>query len=68
MAREVGARTIAFPAISCGIYGYPPEEAAPVAVGVARELAGAFVEIRFVFLDEGLRRAFEEAGTGERTA
>jgi O-acetyl-ADP-ribose deacetylase len=59
VAQELGARTVAFPAISCGIYGYPPELAAPVAVGVARELAEAFDEIRFVFLDEELRAVFE---------
>jgi O-acetyl-ADP-ribose deacetylase len=61
VARELGARTVAFPAISCGIYGYPPEQAAPVAVGTAVESGDAFDEIRFVFLDEGLRRVFERA-------
>src|SRR2546423_630404 len=30
VARELGARTVAFPAISCGIYGYPAELAAVV--------------------------------------
>jgi O-acetyl-ADP-ribose deacetylase (regulator of RNase III) len=60
-AKELGARTIAFPAISCGIYGYPPELAAPVAVGTARELEADFELIRFVFLDEGLRDVFARA-------
>ncbi|HEY0158404.1 MAG TPA: O-acetyl-ADP-ribose deacetylase [Thermoanaerobaculia bacterium] len=32
LAVEHGAHTVAFPAISCGVYGYPPELAAPVAV------------------------------------
>ncbi|MCA9320097.1 MAG: O-acetyl-ADP-ribose deacetylase [Planctomycetes bacterium] len=32
LAREHGARSVAFPAISCGIYGYPIEDAARVAV------------------------------------
>ncbi|MEZ4484797.1 MAG: macro domain-containing protein [Syntrophotaleaceae bacterium] len=27
-----GLKTVAFPAISCGVYGYPPEEACPIAV------------------------------------
>jgi O-acetyl-ADP-ribose deacetylase len=60
-AGKLGARTIAFPAISCGIYGYPPELAAPVAVGPARELDGDFELIRFVFLDDGLRDVFAAA-------
>ncbi len=37
LALENGIHTIAFPAISCGVYGYPPGEAAPIAVAeVAR--------------------------------
>jgi O-acetyl-ADP-ribose deacetylase len=61
MAADLGARTIAFPAISCGIYGYPVELAAPIAVGVASEHEQAFETIRFVFLEERLRRTFEGA-------
>ena len=61
VARGLGASTVAFPAISCGIYGYPPELAAPVAVGTARELEGEFELIRFVFLDEALRETFATA-------
>jgi O-acetyl-ADP-ribose deacetylase len=58
VARELGARTIAFPAISCGIYGYPAELAAPIAVGAARELEDEFDLIRFVFLGNDLRETF----------
>jgi len=36
LASEHGARTIAFPAISCGVYGYPVPEAAAIAVGEVR--------------------------------
>ena len=36
LARERGARSIAFPAISCGIYGYPLEDAATIAVREVR--------------------------------
>jgi O-acetyl-ADP-ribose deacetylase (regulator of RNase III) len=61
VARELGARTIAFPAISCGIYGYPPERAAPVAIGASREQLDVFDEVRFVFLDEALREIFARA-------
>jgi O-acetyl-ADP-ribose deacetylase len=61
VASDLGARTVAFPAISCGIYGYPPELAAPIAVRAAAEVSGMFEEIRFVFLDEALWQTFEEA-------
>ena len=36
LAMAHGARTIAFPAISCGVYGYPIGEAASIAVGEVR--------------------------------
>ena len=36
VADELGARSVAFPAISTGVYGYPPELAAPVAVATIR--------------------------------
>ena len=58
VAEELGCRTIAFPALSTGIYGYPVELAAPVAVEAAREAEGRFDEIRFVFLDEATRDLF----------
>jgi O-acetyl-ADP-ribose deacetylase (regulator of RNase III) len=61
VARDLGARTVAFPAISCGIYGYPPELAAPVAVGVLDEFEHDFELVRFVFLDDGLRDVFAAA-------
>lgn len=65
VARDVGARTVAFPAISCGIYGYPPELAAPVAISASRLYADLFDEVRFVFREEALRRVF--AGAVETT-
>jgi O-acetyl-ADP-ribose deacetylase (regulator of RNase III) len=40
VARAAGARSIAFPAISTGIYGYPAEAAAAIAVDTVRECAG----------------------------
>jgi len=61
VARELGCRTIAFPALSTGIYGYPVELAAPVAVGAVRELEDAFDEIRFVFLNDAMRELFARA-------
>ena len=61
VARELGARTVAFPAISCGVYGYPGELAAPVAVAAARAQEEEFDLIRFVFTDERLRALFAAA-------
>jgi len=36
MAEERGAATVSFPAISTGVYGYPPEEAARIALGAVK--------------------------------
>jgi O-acetyl-ADP-ribose deacetylase (regulator of RNase III) len=61
VAHDLGARTVAFPAISCGVYGYPPEQAAPVALEAVRPFEPEFDEIRFVFLGEELRVVFAAA-------
>jgi O-acetyl-ADP-ribose deacetylase len=61
VAEELGCRTIALPALSTGIYGYPVELAAPVAVAAVRPFADRFDEIRFVFLDDEPRGIFERA-------
>ena len=65
VAAELGCRTIAFPAISTGIYGYPVELAATIAVAAVRQAAGSSIElVRFVlFSDEAhdvFRRAIEQ--------
>lgn len=64
-AREVGARTVAIPAISTGIYGYPVGKAAAVAVATVREEVVAHPEshdaISLVCFGAEARRAFEEA-------
>jgi len=61
VADELGARTVAFPAISTGVYGYPLEEAAPVAVGAVRDADTRVEEVRFVLFDDAAYRAFELA-------
>jgi O-acetyl-ADP-ribose deacetylase (regulator of RNase III) len=62
VAAELGARSVAFPAISTGVYGYPVELAAPVAIGVVREAARPPVElVRFVLFGDEHFRAFERA-------
>jgi O-acetyl-ADP-ribose deacetylase (regulator of RNase III) len=61
VADELGARTVAFPAISTGVYGYPLEKAAPVAIRAVAEADTRVEEVRFVLFDEAAYRAFERA-------
>jgi O-acetyl-ADP-ribose deacetylase (regulator of RNase III) len=56
VADELGARTVAFPAISTGAYGYPLDEAAAVAIRAVREAETLVEEVRFVLFD---RHAYE---------
>lgn len=58
-AVEAGARQVAFPSISTGIYGYPPEEAALVAVQTIRSEIKKGLAVDKVFLV-----AFDEVGAG----
>lgn len=51
-ADQVGARTVAFPALSTGVYGYPKEEAAKVAVSTLRSLDTYVEEAILVAFDE----------------
>lgn len=51
-ADEVGARSVAFPAISTGIYGYPSAAAAEVAVATVRSTRTAVELVRFVCFDD----------------
>lgn len=55
-----GLRTIAFPAVSCGAFGYPVRDAARVAVAVARE-GWDLDEIRFVLFDDATTAVFRRA-------
>ena len=64
VAAELGCRTVAIPAISTGVYGYPVERAAGVAVAATREaLAGhsAVERVSFVLFDEQTRRVYATA-------
>ena len=60
VADELGARSVAFPAISTGIYGYPPEEAARIAVDTLRSTPTEVELVRLVAFDESTHRLYEE--------
>ena len=57
------ARTIAFPAISCGVYGYPIPQAADIALRtLAAEVGGTGIQaIQMVLFSEDTLQAFQEA-------
>jgi O-acetyl-ADP-ribose deacetylase (regulator of RNase III) len=61
VADELGASSVAFPAISTGVYGYPLDEAAPVALRAVREADTRVEEVRFVLFDRTALEAFERA-------
>ncbi len=58
IADELGARTVAFPAISTGIFRWPMEDAARIAVEAVRDAGSAVEEVRFVLFDERAYEAF----------
>lgn len=57
-ADALGARTVAFPAISTGAYGWPMEDAARTAVETVRATETEVEEVRFVLFDEQAYAAF----------
>ena len=59
VADEVGARTIAFPAISTGIYGYPKEEAARIAVSTLRSASTRVTKALLVAFDAATEQLYE---------
>jgi O-acetyl-ADP-ribose deacetylase (regulator of RNase III) len=59
VADEIGARTIAFPAISCGVYGYPVDEAAPIAIDTVRTTPTDVEVVRFVLFDTATFATFQ---------
>jgi O-acetyl-ADP-ribose deacetylase (regulator of RNase III) len=65
LAREHGLRSIAFPAISCGVYGYPLDAAAEIAVGEVSRFVAEHEEtldrVLFTCFSEPVRTAYERA-------
>ncbi|MUT92085.1 O-acetyl-ADP-ribose deacetylase [Streptomyces sp. Z38] len=61
VAGELGARTVAFPAISTGVYRWPLDDAARLAVETVRTTDTSVEEITFVLFDERAYEAFAAA-------
>jgi O-acetyl-ADP-ribose deacetylase (regulator of RNase III) len=62
LAAGKGARSVAFPCISTGVYGYPPREAAEIAVRTCREFlaVGGEMEITFCCFSSSDLKIYEE--------
>lgn len=64
LAESAGVGRIAFPAISCGVYGYPPELAVPLAIAAVQEQADVcpgVVEVQFVCFGEAMYQLYQKA-------
>ncbi|HET7531141.1 MAG TPA: O-acetyl-ADP-ribose deacetylase [Mycobacteriales bacterium] len=64
VADELGATTVAFPAVSAGIYGWPIASAADIAIGTVRSTATDVSETRFVLFSDDAYREFSRALAG----
>lgn len=60
VAAEAGARSLAFPAISTGIFGYPARPAAEIAVATVREHGDALDVLRLVAFDQATLGLYRE--------
>jgi O-acetyl-ADP-ribose deacetylase len=68
VAAELGCRTVAFPAISTGAYGYPLTLAAPVAIAAVREALRPPIElVRFVLFGDHALEAFRDVLASQPT-
>ncbi|MCX4528881.1 MULTISPECIES: O-acetyl-ADP-ribose deacetylase [unclassified Streptomyces] len=60
VADELGARTVAFPAISTGVYGWPMDDGARIALETVGAAATDVEEVRFVLFDKAAYDVFAE--------
>jgi len=61
VADTLGARSVAFPAIATGIYAFPPDQAATIAVQTIRSTTTTISQIRLVAFDQATRDLLQAA-------
>ena len=61
VADELEAKTVAFPAVSAGVYGWPADDAARIAVSTVQATATDVDEVRFVLFSEAMYDQFAKA-------
>ncbi len=61
VADELGAKSVAFPAISAGVYGWPADDAARIAVSTVRGTPTSVDEVRFVLFGQPMYDEFAAA-------
>lgn len=66
LATRAGVQSLAFPAISCGVYGYPAEQAVAVAVSTLAQCcsAGAIADVQFCCFDRAMADRYRAALAG----
>jgi O-acetyl-ADP-ribose deacetylase (regulator of RNase III) len=67
VADELGARSIAFPAISTGVYGFPKDRAARIAVATIRQAATQVEDVRLVAFDTATLTLYRAEGVSIST-
>ena len=65
LAKEHNCRTIALPAVSCGVYGYPIEAAGKIAFDVSKGFASDFENISFYLMPEEIYISWQKIFTTE---
>lgn len=64
VADQLGARSVVFPAVSAGAFGWPAHDAARIAVDAVRAASSRVERVRFVLLDPQVHQAFKLAVAG----
>ena len=61
LAQQYDCQSIAFPAISCGVYGFPPDRAAQIALQVCSQQVYQALDIRFYLFSESMVQTWRTA-------